>query len=59
MVDLWILIAAAAGALIVGFIVGVLLRKSIGEAKIGSAEAEAKRILDEAKRAPRQRRRKL
>ena len=50
MVDLWILIAAAAGALIVGFIVGVLLRKSIGEAKIGSAEAEAKRILDEAKK---------
>ena len=46
-VELWILIAACAGAIVVGFGVGFLMRKSIGEAKIGSAEAEAKRILEE------------
>ena len=33
--------------LVVGILVGFLIRKKIGEAKIGSAEAEAKRILDE------------
>ena len=33
--------------LAVGILVGFLIRKKIGEAKIGSAEAEAKRILDE------------
>ena len=48
MVDLWILIAACAGALAVGVGTGCLVRKSIGEAKIGSAEAEAKRILEES-----------
>ncbi len=48
MVAIWILIAACAGALIVGLGVGFLIRKSIGEAKIGSAEAEAKRIMDES-----------
>ena len=48
MVDLWILIAACAGALAVGVGTGFLVRKSIGEAKIGSAEAEAKRILEES-----------
>ena len=31
-----------------GFLVGFLVRKKIGEAKIGSAEAEAQKILDEA-----------
>ena len=35
-------------ALVIGFIVGVLYRKKIGEAEIGSAETEAKRIVDEA-----------
>ena len=48
MVDLWILIAACAGALAIGVGTGFLVRKSIGEAKIGSAEAEAKRILEES-----------
>ena len=47
-VELWILIASCAGALAVGVGAGFLVRKSIGEAKIGSAEAEAKRILDES-----------
>ena len=45
-----IIIAVAVGiiALIVGFIAGVFYRKKIGEAEIGSAEIEAKRIVDEA-----------
>ena len=43
------LIAGGVGvaALVIGFLVGFLVRKRIGEAKIGSAEAEAKRILEE------------
>ena len=48
MVAVWILIASCAAALVVGLGGGFLVRKSIGEAKIGSAEAEAKRILDES-----------
>ena len=35
--------------LIIGALVGFIIRKKIGEAKIGSAEIESKRILDEAK----------
>ena len=35
-------------ALTVGVLIGFLYRKKIGEAKIGSAEAEAKRILEES-----------
>ena len=40
-------IIVGAVALAVGVFVGFLLRKWIGEAKIGSAEVEAKRILEE------------
>ena len=36
--------------LVVGTLIGYLLRRVIGEAKIGSAEAEAQRILDQAKK---------
>ena len=36
-------------ALALGLLIGYVMRKSIGEAKIGSAEAEAQRILTEAK----------
>ena len=36
-------------ALVIGALVGFIIRKKIGEAKIGSAETEAKRILDEAR----------
>ena len=45
-----ILIPIAVGvlALAVGVLVGFLIRKKIGEAKIGSAEVEAKRILEES-----------
>ena len=35
-------------ALVLGILVGFLIRKKIGEAKIGSAEVEAKRILEES-----------
>jgi len=51
MVDLWILIVGVVAALAVGLLVGFLIRKSIGEKKIGSAEAEAKRILDDGQKA--------
>ena len=45
-----IIVSAAIGvaALVIGFIAGVFYRKKIGEAEIGSAETEAKRIVDEA-----------
>ena len=36
-------------SLVIGALIGFVIRKKIGEAKIGSAESEAKRILDEAK----------
>lgn len=44
-------IAAAVIALVLGFFIGVLYRKRIAEAEIGSAELEAKRIVDEAVKA--------
>lgn len=47
------LVTAAIGAVVgilIGFFVGFLIRKKVGEAKIGSAEAEAKKIIDEAKK---------
>ena len=43
------IIGAVAGIL-VGFLVGFIIRKKIGEAKIGSAEAEAKKIIEDAKK---------
>ena len=45
----WILLAvAAAVGIFVGVLVGVALRKKVGERKIGSAENEAKKIKDDA-----------
>ena len=38
-------------ALALGALIGFLIRKKIGEAKIGSAEAEARRILEEGAKA--------
>ena len=46
-IKLWIAICIGVAALAIGLLVGFILRKIIGEAKIGSAEAEAKRILEE------------
>ncbi len=48
MEDILIPIVVGVAALAIGILVGFLIRKKIGEAKIGSAEAEAKRILDES-----------
>ena len=48
MVQLWIAIVIGVAALAIGSIVGFVIRKKIGESKIGSAEAEAKRILGES-----------
>ena len=44
---LWFLIIGLAGA-VVGAVAGFLIRKNIAEKKIGSAEAQAKRILEDA-----------
>ena len=51
MVQLWIAIVIGVAALAIGVLVGILTRKKIGESKIGSAEAEAKRILAEGVKA--------
>ena len=40
-------IIVGVASLAIGALIGFLIRKKIGEAKIGSAEAEAKRILEE------------
>ncbi len=45
--EILIPIIVGVAALALGVLVGFLMRKKIGEAKIGSAEAEAKRILEE------------
>ena len=47
-VDLWILVLGIAVALLAGVAVGFLIRKSIAEKKIGSAEEQARHILEEA-----------
>ena len=45
----WYVIAAL-GGLVAGVVIGVIVRKMIGEKTIGSAESEAKRIVEEGKR---------
>ncbi|MBR2878268.1 MAG: ribonuclease Y [Clostridia bacterium] len=47
----YILIAVAVLTGIVGILIGILLRKGIAEKKIGSAEAEAKKIVESAEKA--------
>ncbi len=44
---IWLIIAVAV-ALILGLVMGVLVRKASAEKKLGSAEAQAKRILEDA-----------
>ena len=46
-----IVIAIAFGALVIGAVIGYLIRRKIGEAKIGSAETEAAHIVEEAVKA--------
>ena len=50
MIQTWVAIVIGAGALVVGILAGFFVRRAIGEAKIGSAEQEAKRILEESKK---------
>ena len=47
MEEILIPIIVGVAALVIGILVGFIIRKKIGEAKIGSAEAEATRILEE------------
>ena len=46
----WIYVLVGVGALAVGLVLGVIFRKVIGEAEIGSAEEAASKILTEAKK---------
>ena len=46
-----IIAGAAVLSIIIGILIGMAIRKKIGEAKIGSAEFEAKRILDEGRKS--------
>jgi ribonuclease Y len=50
MIEYVIAAICAVVGIALGFLIGFMIRKKIGEAKIGSAEAEAERILDEAKK---------
>ena len=43
-----LVILIAVAAVIIGFVLGILYRKSVGEREIGSAEEEAKRIINES-----------
>ncbi len=50
--EVWLAIAIAAAALVVGIVVGVLVRRAISEKKIGAAKSTAEQIvLDAEKRA--------
>ncbi len=48
--EIIICVSAAALSLFVGLLVGIIIRKKIGEAKIKSAEIEAKRIVEEGEK---------
>ncbi len=45
---LWLAIVLIAAAAVIGVAIGFLVRKSIAEKKIGSAEEQARRLLDDA-----------
>ena len=48
MIQLWLAIVLIAAAALVGLVIGFLVRKSIAEKKIGTAEAQARRLLEDA-----------
>ena len=48
MIQWYVAAIIGAGACVVGCVLGYLIRKSTAEAKIGSAEAQVKRMLDDA-----------
>ena len=49
--EIIICVAVAVLTLIVGFAAGVVYRKRIAESKIGTAEGQAAKIVDEARKA--------
>ena len=60
MMNTWLAIVLIAAALGIGVVLGIVLRKRVAERAIGSAEAEATRIVDEAnKEAENKKREKL
>ena len=48
--EIALLVGVAALTLLVGFICGVVYRKRIAEKKIGTAEAQAVKIVEDARR---------
>ena len=48
--DLWVGISLTVAAAVIGIVVGMFVRKVIGERKIGSAESEAKKIKEDAQK---------
>ena len=48
--DPWIVVLIGLGCLIVGAVVGMIYRKSIGEAKLGSAEQRAKKLIEDSEK---------
>ncbi len=57
--EIIICVAVAVLTLVVGFAAGVVYRKRIAESKIGTAEGQAARIVDEARKAGEQRKKEL
>ena len=52
LIELWLLIAGSAGIAVLGLIIGIAsgiaYRKKVAEAEIGSAEIQAKKILEDS-----------
>ncbi len=59
MVELWIMIVVSIAALAIGALVGFIIRRGIAEKKIGSAETEAKRILEDASKGAEARKKEI
>ncbi len=57
--EIALLVGVAALTLLVGFICGVVYRKRIAEKKIGTAEAQAVKIVEDARRTGEQRKKEL
>ena len=48
MISLFLAIGLAAAALLIGLLIGIVIRKAVAEKKLGSAEDQAKKILEDA-----------
>ena len=51
MIQWWIAVAIGVGAAAIGILLGIIIRKNIAEKQIGSAEAQAKKLLEDAIKA--------